>query len=111
VRLCPNIDVVASVMASERILSHFMFAPRFRAPDVNRLLLPICLSKARTMAGRNRGVMVVGRCRHERMAEPYGNNAGWSYGYSICSHRDNLVRATLTRHIAQLAANILKKSS
>ena len=56
VRLCPNIDVVASAMASERILAHFMFAPRFATPDVNRLLLPISLSKARTMAGRNWGV-------------------------------------------------------
>jgi hypothetical protein len=39
VRLCPNIDVVASVTASERILAHFMFAPMFRTPDVDRLLL------------------------------------------------------------------------
>jgi hypothetical protein len=47
VRLCPNIDVVASVMASERILAHFMFAPMFRTPDVDRLLLTHFRGKGR----------------------------------------------------------------
>ena len=43
VRLCPNIDVVASMTASGRMLAHFIYAPRF---DVNRLLLTLLREQA-----------------------------------------------------------------